>query len=89
MLYGKSRLFHAAHWWGLADATSARRSSHCYDTLVMTASKPQCAHCDTLLDKKKPSVELKREGTGFAAGGQVEAKRVSARWLHSSARADS
>jgi hypothetical protein len=54
-------------------------SSHCYDTLVMTSAKPQCAHCDTLLDKKKPSVELKREGTGFAAGGQVEAKRVSRR----------
>jgi nitric oxide synthase-interacting protein len=39
----------------------------------------QCAHCDTklLAEKKKPLIALKREGTGFAAGGLAEAKRFN------------
>lgn len=39
----------------------------------------QCAHCDAklLADKKKPIVPLKREGTGYAAGGMAEAKRFN------------
>lgn len=46
----------------------------CFDTLVMTSVTPQCAHCDQPLDKKKATIELKREGTGFAAGGIAEGK---------------
>ena len=49
----------------------------CIDTLVKKTSPMQCAHCDAKLtsEKKKPIVALKREGTGYAAGGQAEAKR--------------
>jgi len=49
----------------------------CVDSLVKKSSPQQCAHCDTKLlsEKKKPIVELKREGTGYAAGGLTEAKR--------------
>lgn len=49
----------------------------CVDTLVKSTSPQQCAFCDTQLlpDKKKPIIAIKREGTGFAAGGIAEAKR--------------
>lgn len=48
----------------------------CYETLVLPTAKPQCAHCDVVLDKgSKAALELKREGTGYAAGGVAEAKR--------------
>ena len=43
-------------------------------TCVDTLAKPsgQCPGCDT---KVKTYIELKREGTGYASGGQVEIKR--------------
>ncbi|CAD6565619.1 MAG: hypothetical protein CYPHOPRED_005880, partial [Cyphobasidiales sp. Tagirdzhanova-0007] len=49
----------------------------CVETLVKASSPQQCAYCDTKLlsEKKKPIVALKREGTGFAAGGIAEAKK--------------
>lgn len=49
----------------------------CVETLVKKTSPRQCAHCDAVLlsEKKNPIIELKREGTGYAAGGLAEAKR--------------
>ncbi|GAA5864712.1 hypothetical protein JCM8547_008278 [Rhodosporidiobolus lusitaniae] len=41
----------------------------CVDTLCRTDKV--CAHCTTRVDKKNPYIEIKREGTGFAAGGGV------------------
>lgn len=34
-----------------------------------------CSHCGEAVAAKNGFIELKREGTGYAAGGQVEAKR--------------
>ncbi|GAA6016201.1 hypothetical protein JCM10207_000430 [Rhodosporidiobolus poonsookiae] len=42
----------------------------CVDTLCRTDKA--CAHCNTKIDKKTPYIELKREGTGYAAGGGIE-----------------
>ncbi|POY73301.1 hypothetical protein BMF94_3635 [Rhodotorula taiwanensis] len=47
--------------------------STCVDTLCRTDKV--CAHCGTAVDKKKPYIELRREGTGYASGGGVEVKR--------------
>lgn len=51
----------------------------CIDTLVKPSIPMQCAHCDAKLlpDRKKPIVPIKREGTGYAAGGMAEAKRFN------------
>ncbi|SCV70445.1 BQ2448_1839 [Microbotryum intermedium] len=49
----------------------------CMETLCIPDK--QCAHCGTpTMEKKKKGqafIELRREGTGFAAGGQAEAKK--------------
>ncbi|GAA5991127.1 hypothetical protein JCM10908_006550 [Rhodotorula pacifica] len=45
----------------------------CVDTLCR--SDKACSHCGTAVDKKKPFIEIQREGTGFASGGGVEVKR--------------
>ncbi|GAA5860969.1 hypothetical protein JCM3774_003206 [Rhodotorula dairenensis] len=47
--------------------------STCVDTLCRTDKA--CSHCGTAVDKKKPFIEIEREGTGFASGGGVEVKR--------------
>ncbi|KWU44844.1 hypothetical protein RHOSPDRAFT_29078 [Rhodotorula sp. JG-1b] len=47
--------------------------STCVDTLCR--SDKACSHCGTAVDKKKPFIEIQREGTGFASGGGVEVKR--------------
>ncbi|GAA5888596.1 hypothetical protein JCM6882_009011 [Rhodosporidiobolus microsporus] len=46
-------------------------------TCVETLSRPDkaCAHCGTKVDKKNPFIEIKREGTGYAAGGGVEVSK--------------
>ncbi|GAA6032083.1 hypothetical protein JCM8097_007059 [Rhodosporidiobolus ruineniae] len=46
-------------------------------TCVETLSKPDkaCAHCTTPLDKKTPFIEIKREGTGYAAGGGIQVEK--------------
>lgn len=49
------------------------RSSTCVDTLCRTDKV--CAHCTTPVDKKLPYIELKREGTGYAAGGGVQVEK--------------
>ncbi|GAA5952077.1 hypothetical protein JCM21900_006244 [Sporobolomyces salmonicolor] len=45
----------------------------CVDTLCR--KDKACAHCGTAVDKKHPYIELKREGTGYAAGGGVEVQK--------------
>jgi hypothetical protein len=52
---------------------SATHSATCVDTLCRTDKA--CAHCSTKLDKKLPFIQLKREGTGFAAGGGVSVSK--------------
>ncbi|BGP01511.1 zinc finger protein, nitric oxide synthase-interacting protein [Rhodotorula toruloides] len=47
--------------------------STCVDTLCRTDKV--CAHCTTPVDKKLPYIELKREGTGYAAGGGVQVEK--------------
>ncbi|BGP56568.1 hypothetical protein JCM8202v2_004193 [Rhodotorula sphaerocarpa] len=47
--------------------------STCVDTLCRTDKA--CAQCGTPTDKKKPFIEISREGTGYASGGGVEVKR--------------
>ncbi|GAA5983860.1 hypothetical protein JCM11641_006399 [Rhodosporidiobolus odoratus] len=47
--------------------------STCTDTLCIPDKA--CAHCGTKTDKKTPFIEIKREGTGFAAGGGVEVSK--------------
>lgn len=53
--------------------TMTPRSSTCVDTLCRTDKV--CAHCTTPVDKKLPYIELKREGTGYAAGGGVQVEK--------------
>ncbi|BGP33518.1 hypothetical protein JCM10296v2_005322 [Rhodotorula toruloides] len=47
--------------------------STCVDTLCRTDKV--CAHCTMPVDKKLPYIELKREGTGYAAGGGVQVEK--------------
>ncbi|BGP25951.1 zinc finger protein, nitric oxide synthase-interacting protein [Rhodotorula toruloides] len=47
--------------------------STCVDTLCR--KDEVCAHCMTPVDKKLPYIELKREGTGYAAGGGVQVEK--------------
>ncbi|BGP17747.1 hypothetical protein JCM10213_005329 [Rhodosporidiobolus nylandii] len=47
--------------------------STCVDTLSLPDKA--CAHCGTKTDKKLPVIEIKREGTGYAAGGGMEVSK--------------
>ncbi|KAM0786411.1 hypothetical protein ACM66B_001876 [Microbotryomycetes sp. NB124-2] len=49
------------------------------ETCTDTLARPDkaCSHCSEKVDSKNGFVSLKREGTGFAAGGQTQTKKYA------------